>query len=68
MIINMVYLWINQQVYLKTALYMRIYLFDAKRIFKKKRFGFHEGIPLCVNRILNYGYGGIYNYIMGRWC
>ncbi len=44
---------------MKTTLYMRIYLLDTKRIFKKKRFGFHGGIPLCVNRILNYGYGGI---------
>jgi hypothetical protein len=43
----------------KTTLYMRIYLFDTKKFFKKKRFGFYGGIPLCVNRILNYGYGGI---------
>jgi len=44
---------------METALYMRIYLFDIKKFFKKKRFEFHGGYLLCVNRILNYGYGGI---------
>jgi len=46
-------------VLVETALYMRIYLLGTKKIFKKKRFGFYGGIPLCVNRILNYVYGGI---------
>jgi len=42
---------------MEITLYMRIYLLDTKKFFKKKGFGSHEGISLCVNRILNYVYG-----------
>jgi hypothetical protein len=44
---------------METALDMRIYLLDAKKFFKKKRFEFRGEISLCVNRVLNYVYGGI---------
>jgi hypothetical protein len=44
---------------METTLDMHIYLLDIKKFFKKKRFGFHGKIPLCVNRVLNYVYGGI---------